>query len=73
MTIDKLNAWIKEEYNRRTALIEQNSEEAKITWLDHGTRVSFSEVCSKARELGVNFHVVDLRQKIKYPNERKSK
>lgn len=57
--MDKLIAWYKAEYKRRTDLLDR--DQGQIDWLDPGTRVSFSEVWAKAEELGVNESPVTLR------------
>lgn len=55
----KLRQWRRAEFKRRTALLQVDL--GRIDWLDPGTRVSFSEVCEKARELGIDLPVTELR------------
>lgn len=43
--------WGREEFARRTKAVEDGT--ASIYWLDPGTRVSWTEICVKAEELGV--------------------
>jgi hypothetical protein len=50
--MDKLIAWFKAEYARRTAAIKTGK--GRIDWLDPGTRISWSEVLAKADELGID-------------------
>lgn len=58
--VDRLKQWYREEFDRRTKLIEAG-EVNRIDWIDPGTRVAFSEVCAKAREKGIDSNVVNLR------------
>lgn len=60
---DRLRAWLKAEHIQRTRLICEGK--GRIDWLDYGTRVSFSEVCAKAAELGLDVSPVQIRQQTK--------
>jgi hypothetical protein len=55
----ELLSWVKQEYLRRTRLIKVGA--GKIDWIDPGTRVSWTEVVTKAEALGVARKGVDLR------------
>jgi hypothetical protein len=56
---EELIYWYKREFRQRTALLAKG--EGRIEWIDAGTRVSFSEVCEKADDLGLEMNVVELR------------
>lgn len=43
--------WGNAEFARRTRAVEDGT--ADVYWLDPGTRVSWTEICAKAEELGV--------------------
>ena len=57
--LQELRRWRHAEFTRRTRALEAGAD--RIDWVDPGTRVSFSEVCEKARELGLEMNVVELR------------
>jgi hypothetical protein len=62
MTAEKVRAlrsWFDAEFRHRTKMLEAG--EGKISWLNPGTRVSFSEVCAKAEELELSSNPVELR------------
>jgi hypothetical protein len=50
--MNDLIKWFWSEFNRRTDAIASGA--ARIDWLDTGTRVSWTEVVSKAEELGLD-------------------
>ena len=57
--LQQLVKWYRREYDHRTAKVCIGI--APINWIDKGTRVSWSEVYSKARELGIESDPVTLR------------
>lgn len=59
----ELTNWFRAEYQRRTMAIENGT--GRVDWLDCGTRVSWSEIVSKARDLGITDDVVTMRQRFR--------
>jgi hypothetical protein len=55
----ELIAWFKSEFARRTRALGEGK--GRIDWIDPGTRVSWSEITTKAEQLGINRDMVDLR------------
>lgn len=56
--------WFDAEYQRRTDLVEKG--EGRIDWIAPDYRVSWTEVLSKAEELGITMNPVNLRHWIDY-------
>lgn len=54
-----LFCWFKRTLSERTTAVKENR--APIDWIDPGTRVSWSEVVSKASDLGIVRSPADLR------------
>lgn len=65
MTVAALQAWINAEFARRTAAVEAGT--ADLDWVVPEYRVSWSEVWSKAEELGLSMSLVDLRLAVTSP------
>jgi hypothetical protein len=55
----ELLRWAGSEFKRRTRLVKVGA--GKIDWLDPGTRVSWTEITTKAEALGIARKGVDLR------------
>jgi hypothetical protein len=55
----QLLRWFKAEYAGRTAAVKNGT--AKIDWIVPEYRITWSEIMSKARDLGINDNIVDLR------------
>ena len=51
--------WAAVEFDRRTQLLREG--EGQIDWIDPGTRVSWTEIVERARDLGITMNVVELR------------
>ncbi|MCA2998449.1 MAG: hypothetical protein ING75_07580 [Rhodocyclaceae bacterium] len=57
--MDKLLEWYCAEYERRTKAVDEGT--ADIDWLIPEYRVSWTEVVTKAEQLGIKFNPVDRR------------
>jgi hypothetical protein len=56
----QLVLWYRRTYRERTQTIE-GGHEVNIDWILPETRIVWSEIMAKARDLGITDHVVDLR------------
>lgn len=57
----KLLDWFDTEFKSRTKAVKNST--ARIDWIDPGTRISWTEILSKAEELGITTrNAVEMRQ-----------
>jgi hypothetical protein len=66
--LDKIAAWYRSEFKRRTEAIEAGG--AKIDWLVPEYRVSRSEVVAYAESIGITMDANDSIQLIHYLNRK---